>query len=214
MNNDFEEISIDDNIVEESQRKKKTGKTKICKYCKEEINAKAKVCRYCNRKQNKNGCATFILALIILFIFIPFIFGKSENENKKQQILDKSYNIGETVVFNDISIKYISSDKYISNNQFISPKEGNEFYRVEFEFENIGNSDFTISSMANWNCYADGYLVNQTWINMDDDLSGTLSAGKKMKGSLYFEIPVGSNSVILEYKNNIWIDDIIKFIVK
>ena len=214
MNNDFEDISIDDDIVEEIPRKKKTGKTKICKYCKEEINAKAKVCRYCNRKQNKNGCATFLLALIILFIFIPFIFGKSENENKKKQILDKSYNIGETVVFNDISIKYIGSDKYISDNQFISPKEGNEFYRVEFEFENIGNSDFTISSMVNWNCYADGYLVNQTWINADDDLSGTLSAGKKMKGSLYFEIPIESNSVILEYKNNVWIDDIIKFIVK
>lgn len=213
MSNDFEEIDIDDMEYEERPKKKPKGKTKICKHCKEEINAKAKVCKYCKKKQ-ESGCLVWIVAALFLLIFIPAIAGSGEKENQKQQVLNKSYVVGNSLTHEDITINYISADKYVSDNQFMQPTEGTEYYRVEFEFTNNGSSDLTISSMVNWNCYADGYLVNQTWINTDDDLSGTLSSGKKLKGALYFEIPLDAKSVELEYKNNIWLEDKIKFIVK
>lgn len=214
MSNDFEEIDIDELEIEEKPKKRKPkGKTKICKYCKEEINAKAKVCKYCHKKQG-GGCLVWIVAALFLFIFIPAIFGGNEKENQKQQVLNKDYVIGDSLTIDDIAITYISAEKYISDNEFILPTEGTEFYRVEFEFENKGSSDWSISSMVNWNCYADGYLTNQTWTNMDDDLSGTMSAGKKLKGALYFEVPLDAEEVILEYKNNIWIDETLTFIIK
>lgn len=214
MKDDFEEIDLEEIDLEEKPVKKKPkGKTKICRYCKEEIQANAKVCKHCHKKQG-GGCLVWILALLFLIIFVPAIAGGNEKENQKQQVLNKDYVVGDSLTFEDVAIKYISAEKYESDNQFIVPTNGTEFYRVEFEFENKGSSDWTISSMVNWNCYADGYLINQTWANMDDDLSGTLSAGNKLKGALYFEIPLDAKSVVLEYKNNIWIDDKIKFIVK
>lgn len=194
-------------------KNKEVKDTKLCKHCQTEISKKAKVCPNCRKKQG-GGCLGFIIAIIILFVVLPTFIGGEEKEQKKQETLSKDYVVGDTVSFDNVSIKYISADKYTTENEFLQPQEGTEYYRIEFEFENTGTDSWTISSMTNWNCYADGYSVKQCWINNDDDLSGTMSAGKKIKGALYFEIPVNAEEIVLEYKNNIWLDDILRFIVK
>ena len=47
-----------------------------------------------------------------------------------------------------------------------------------FEFENIGDSDQTISSLVSWHCYADGYAVDTSYeagADADDMIDATLS---------------------------------------
>lgn len=121
--------------------------------------------------------------------------------------------VGDIVATDDFKISYISAAEYSSDNQFIQPKDGHVFYRMEFEFENVTDSDQTVSSMLNWNCYADGYAMDQSWIG-DDGLDATLSAGKKAKGALYFEVPVDAQEITLEYDVNYFSSDKIVFVVK
>ena len=60
--------------------------------------------------------------------------------------------------------------------------------------------------------YADGYAVEQTYF--DDDLSATLSAGKKAKGAVYFEVPVNAVEVNAEYEMNYWTEEKVVFVIK
>lgn len=60
----------------------------------------------------------------------------------------------------------------------MQPKKGHIYYRMELEFENIGDSDQTISSLVSWPCYADGYAVDTSYeagADADDMIDATLS---------------------------------------
>jgi hypothetical protein len=50
-----------------------TIQTKICKYCKSEINAKAKVCPVC-RKTLNFSIARVLVAILLIFILVPFLY--------------------------------------------------------------------------------------------------------------------------------------------
>lgn len=134
------------------------------------------------------------------------------NEKQEAEAVDNTFSIGEVVETSDLKISFLSAGEYVSDNEFIQPKEGCVYYRMEFEFENISDSDQYVTSYE-WECYADSYAVDQTWIG-DDDLSATLSPGKKAKGSLYFEVPAGAQEITLEYKTNFWTEDKVVFMVK
>lgn len=123
------------------------------------------------------------------------------------------FHVGDVVETSDSKITFISAKIYQSDNEFIVPEDGNVFYRFEFEFENTGSSDLAISSLISWNCYADGYAMNQSWIG-DDVLDATISPGRKAKGAIYYEIPKNAKSIDLEYETNFWLEDKIIFIVK
>lgn len=70
--------------------------------------------------------------------------------------------------------------------------------------------------VASWdfNCYADGYDMEQSYVLEGLDLDATLSPGKKTKGSVVFEVPEDAESIILEYETNFWTENKIVFIVK
>lgn len=200
--------------------------TKLCKYCKQEIPKNAKVCPACKRKQS--GAAKWIAIAVAAVVVISVIAalgsgdsakktgtvnGEENNTNNSQSASQDSFNVGDIVETKDMRISFISAEEYVSDNQFIQPKEGNVFYRMEFEFENISSSDIILSSMLNWECYADSYAVEQPW-PQDDQLDGTLSSGKKMKGAVYFEIPQNAHSIELNYKTDLWSGGKVVFIVK
>lgn len=126
---------------------------------------------------------------------------------------ESEYKVGDIIETKYVRISYLSAEEYTSTNEFIQPKEGNVYYRMEFEFENISDSDQSVSSMIGWECYADGYSMDQSFIG-DDDLSASLSSGKKAKGALYFEVPSDAQSIVLEYNDNVWTSDKIVFVVK
>lgn len=206
--------------------------TKLCKYCKTEIPIKAKVCPNCKRGIRSFGQLFIdaVLMLIVAFIVLPILFNSCSNGNKdepkkvgttdseqsnnsNEDGQNNQFDVGDIVEAKGLRITFISAGEFTSDNQFIQPKEGNMFYRMEFEFENIGTEDNTISSMVGFECYADGYACEQKFFS-DDDISATLSSGKKVKGSVYFELPKTATSIQLEYKDNVWLDDKIVFVAK
>ena len=205
--------------------------TKICKYCKTEIPYDAKVCPQCRKKQGGGLLKKILIALgIIILLSIMFggeedeekpsdsnpkSVGTVENENEKNEdteVVDNEFSVGEIVETSNLKISYISAEEYVSDNEYMQPNDGYVYYKMEFEFENISDSDENVSS---WDfvCYADGYDMEQSYFD-EMDLDATLSPGKKTKGSVFFEVPEDSESIVLEYETNFWSEDKVVFVVK
>lgn len=209
---------------------KEVKDTKLCKHCQTEIPKKAKVCPNCRKKQGGIGKILIIIGVVMFLIGI--IGGGSDDteqpasDSNPQKVdtvevsetettvvkeVDNEFVVGDVVETSDLKISFLSVSEY--KEEYLEPKDGCVYYRMEFEFENIGDSDTTISSMMNWTCYADDYSVDQAWVG-DDQIDATLSPGKKVKGGVYFEVPSDANSVTLEYETNFWSEDKVIFIVK
>lgn len=137
----------------------------------------------------------------------------SATETEAQEEVSNVFVVGDVVETSDLRISYISASEWSSDNEFITPNEGNVYYRMEFEFENIGDSDQYVSSMGEWDCYADGYAADQSWCG-DDDINATIAPGKKAKGAVYFEVPADAQEIELNYEVNFWTEDKIVFVVK
>ena len=206
--------------------------TKLCKHCQTEIPKKAKVCPNCRKKQG--GIGKWIIVAVVAILLIGSMGGTDEdtgNDNSvnnsgtvennggsntdvnkdTEEKVDNIFSVGQYLETDDLKISYLSCEEYKSDNQFMQPKEGYVYYRLEFEFENIGENDQFVSAF-DFTGYADGYAVEQTYF--DDDLSATLSAGKKAKGAVYFEVPVNAVEVSAEYEMNYWTEEKVVFVIK
>ena len=137
----------------------------------------------------------------------------NDNSDSDEEIEPKNeFNIGDIVETSDLKISFNGAEKYTSDNEFMQPKKGNVYYKMDFEFENISDSDQYVSSW-DFKCYADGYDMEQSYMD-GADLDATLSPGKKTKGSVFFEVPKKSKEITLEYETNFWTEDKIMFVVK
>lgn len=202
--------------------------TKLCKYCQTEIPRKAKVCPNCKRKQGGIGCLGVVLLVLGVFIFIGS-FGSSMSKDKNPekvgevgtelsetgtQTIDNTFNVGDVVETDNFRITYESAGEYTNSNELLQPKDGYVYWEFKFKFENISNTDQTVSTMMDWECYADNSKADQTWIVDDNGLDGKLSAGREAEGAVYFEVPEDAESVELEYDINLWQSDKITFVGK
>lgn len=144
---------------------------------------------------------------------IHFIFEGEQNSGyvleANSTAAENAYSVGDVVESSRLKITYLSCEEYISSNQFIQPKDGYHFISCEFEFENVGNSDEFISS-GSFDCYADGVNCNASYLR-DNNLSATLSAGRKTKGTVTFEVPVDAQVVEVEFLSNYWTSNRVVF---
>ena len=125
---------------------------------------------------------------------------------------DGALSVGESVQGSNVTITYLSSGTWESDNMFVVPRDGYHFVSVELEFENTGSSDKSVSSFS-FDCYADGISCDQSFYR-DDDLSATISAGRKAKGTVTFEVPDNASVIEVEYVDNVWTSDRIVFTVQ
>ena len=190
-----------------------------------------------NEKKGKGiaGVITCSVAIVIIFFWVFVISAASLDGNntesskttltstevntttEKTTSKDKStkkYAVGEIYEDSSVAIKYASlDDDFKGYNKYANVKSGYKVIKAEFEFENTGSSDFLASSY-NFNCYADGYDCEKFYSVDDSSFTSTLSAGKKAKGSVYFQVPQNSKEITLEYETNYWTDSKVRFVVK
>ena len=123
------------------------------------------------------------------------------------------YSVGDIIENNGLRISYISADKYVEPNIYLQPSPGNMYYKFSFTIENISNSDKSINS---FDCYADDVKAQSVLIGDDSTslLLVTLSPGRKVTGSVYYEIPKNSSRIELEYEIDYWTDKKIVFVGK
>lgn len=205
--------------------------TKICKHCQSEIPAKAKVCPNCRKKQGGMGCLGVILLvvgiLIFLFAFIGMMGGSGSKDKNLQKVGEAEsgdsteteepsnvFQVGDLVETDNFRITYESASEYEPDNEFLQAKDGYTYWEFKFKFENISDTDQTVSTLMDWECYADNSKVDQSWIEADNGLDATLSAGREAEGAVYFEVPTDAESIELEYDINFWQSDKIIFVGK
>lgn len=147
---------------------------------------------------------------------IKFIYEGEKDSGYVQKLnavpTEGAYNVGDVVESSRLKITYLSCEEYISDNMFAEPSDGCHYISCEFEFENIGTSDEYISSF-NFDCYADGRNCNACYIR-EDDLNATLSAGRKVIGTVTFEVPTNAEIVEVEYLSNYWTSNRVVFDAK
>lgn len=138
----------------------------------------------------------------------------SDTKQQETEEVSNVFQIGDVVETENFKITFVSAGAYESDNEFLQPKDGCEYWQFEFRFENISDTDQAVSSMMDWECYADNAKADQTWIGNDNGLDATLSAGRETQGTIYFEVPKDVQSVELEYDINFWQSDKIVFVGK
>lgn len=147
---------------------------------------------------------------------IKFIFEGEKDSGYVQQLnttpTEGAYKVGDVVTSNRLNITYLSCEEYVSDNMFVVPAEGYRFVTCEFEFENVGTSDEFVSSFE-FDCYADGLNCKGVYIR-DDELSATLSAGRKTKGTVTFEVPIDAEVIEVEFLSNYWTSNRVVFTVE
>lgn len=148
---------------------------------------------------------------------IKFVYEGTKDSGYKPVINNKptegAYHVGDVVESSKLKITYLSCKEYVSDNMFIQPKEGYRFVTCEFEFENLGKSDEFISSY-DFDCYADGSSCTESSYIREDALSATISSGRKAKGTVTFEIPIGAEVIEVEYLSNYWTSNRVVFTVE
>lgn len=218
------------------------NETKKCKYCQTDIPKKAKVCPNCKKKQGGGVAKWIVIVVVVIFALAAASGGSGDDKDKNPQKVSETTNenvqqatesttqigtkeaatqevsnvfhAGDVIETEDFKISFLSSAEYVSDNQFLQPKDGYVYWLFEFSFENISSTDQTVSSLIDWECYADNSKVDQTWIGDDNGLDATLSSGRTTKGTIYFEVPKDAQTIELEYKVNYWNSDKIIFVGK
>lgn len=115
---------------------------------------------------------------------------------------ENAFKVGDIVESKKLNISYLSCGEYVSDNQFIQPKEDYHFIYCEFEVENISDSD-TYISYYDFDCFADGKSCEANY-SRDDALSATISAGRKAKGTVTFEVPIDAEVIEVECLLDYW----------
>lgn len=132
-------------------------------------------------------------------------------EEKTEAAKDNHFKVGDIVETDNLKMTYLSCEQFTGYSEFSAPKDGYVIYRMEFEVENISDTD-QYASVYDFECFADDYAMDAHY--EEDDLSASLSAGKKAKGAVYFEVPEDAQSATLEYETNFWTENKIIFIIK
>lgn len=140
---------------------------------------------------------------------------KVEKEIEKQETEKLIYNVGDVFEDRDIKMTYLNAYEFTDFNDFNQPKDGYIVICAEFEVENISDSDQTVM-YTDFNGYADGYEVEQSYSpeGTGMDFSLNLSAGRKGKGIVAFEVPIDSQEIQIEFSPNMFSDDKVIFSYK
>nr|DAL49371.1 MAG TPA_asm: protein of unknown function (DUF5067) [Caudoviricetes sp.] len=189
------------------------------------------VCAIIALTQKGKGHGTAIAGLIcsivaiIIFIFASLVFDGSDSDKPKKvensrdtesvdnatEASEEFFKVGDTVETEDLRITFLKAEPF--KNEYDEAAKGNEYYKFEFEFINISDSDQYISS-TDFNCYADGYDCEMTYADEGKALDSTLSTGKKTKGIVCFEVPKNFKDISLEYETDFWDESKVCFEVK
>lgn len=210
-------------------------KTKKCKHCQTDIPFKAKVCPNCRKKQKPSGCLTALIVFFVLCI-IGAVGGSNSYSNtdtdntavetstteantteaSTTETEEKTeFEMGEPATYNDVTVSF---DQVLETegSELNVPSDGKTFVLVYFLFENNSDEEITISSIANFDAYFDGYSTSMSLTALLEDtstnqLDGTIAPGKKLEGVIGYEAPIDYKELEIHFSPSFWSSDNIVF---
>ena len=145
---------------------------------------------------------------------VKFIFEGEKDSGlvfeKESGVTESAFHVGDIIETKKLRIVYNKADEYVSDNMFLQAPDGKKYVYIELEVENLSESDQNISFYS-FNCYADGNACDG-YYGMDDLLSADISAGRKAKGTIAFEVPENAKTIEFEFEDNFWTESKIVFL--
>ena len=155
-----------------------------------------------------------ILSIIITGILISSVFVGCGNEKpqkvdaqkqeQKQENKTETFKIGDTVKTKNFNITVNKVDTS-NGGDFIKPKDGKEFLKVDITVENISDQSQSVSSVMMFKVVdKDGRSYDQAFTeNQNGQLDGEVGAGRKMTGEYIVEMPKGATGLQLEFDSSL-----------
>lgn len=138
----------------------------------------------------------------------------STTENKPEEKTPEFFKLGETVETRKIKAT-ITELKKSEGDEFNKPEEGNEFVLLKMTIENISeDQELTISSMLSFSAYVDDEALDESFsaiLEGDKTMDGTIAPGKKLSGTLAYEVPKDWKEIEIHFEPEAWRDIKIKW---
>lgn len=186
--------------------------------------------KMCTRKACRNQITkkarSRVAATIIFVILIAMAVTACGNNvpannagNSQTQTTGKdgneAFGIGEVAETKNIKVSMVSVTES-TGSEFNKPADGNVFVLCEFEITNDSDSELSISSMLSFTAYCDDYACSYSLGALmekgnSNQLDGTVAAGKKFKGVIGYEVPVGWEKLEVHFTPDIWSQDTLVF---
>lgn len=201
-----------------------------CKTCGADIAKSAKACPSCGAKQKKVSVA-LIIGIVVLALVVIGIAGGDGDEGPSQvgsvgdtpssnsqgtsqssgqsSVTDVPdvFQVGDIVALNDVNVTLLGVTES-AGQQFLAPTDGNVFVLFEFDIDNQSDSEIAISSMLSFEAYFDDYAasisISAISASGQNQLDGSVAAGKKMTGVVGYEAPADWSEAEVRFTPNFW----------
>lgn len=202
-----------------------------CKVCKQQIASSAKVCPHCGAKNKKKKPVwAIIIGAIVLVIVIGVASGGNEpvkvgddftqnnSTGSNDQDTKNTFGIGEVVELKDVQAVLVGVTES-AGSSFNTPGDGNVYVLCEFEITNNSKEDVVVSSVLSFNAYCDDYVCAYSigaLLEKGDknQLDGTVTAGKKIRGVIGYEVPENWEELEIQFTPDFWSGKEIVFTAK
>ncbi|MBO3312873.1 DUF4352 domain-containing protein [Clostridium perfringens] len=123
-------------------------------------------------------------------------------EQQEQQV--ETFKVGDTIQTKDFKIT-VNKVETSEGGEFVKPKDGNEFIKVDITIENTSKEEQNVSSMIMFKVVdKDGRSYNQAIVeDQNGQLDGKVAPGRKMTGEYVVEVPKGATGLQLEFDSSL-----------
>ncbi len=188
------------------------------------------------KKKKKKRLIIFgVIAAVIVVIIIASSGGSSSDDKNKVESVngasqtqstdsksDESTTSGNQkiaagqaiTIDNELKISYLECNtNFKKYNEYLAPSKGKKVISATFKIENVSDTDQYIDTI---NCYADDKKCDEFYgvDDYDNPFFDSISAGRNIEGTVYFEVPSNAKEVELEFESDFWTSEKVAFVVK
>ncbi|ACQ69855.1 MULTISPECIES: DUF4352 domain-containing protein [Exiguobacterium] len=157
--------------------------------------------------------AIILIGLIVIGMLLPSDeesntgskVGEADATEAEADVNDTIFKVGDVVDLNGVLLT-VKDATYIPASEYSQPENGKV---LQMNVEVVNNTeDSTFVDSSNFNLYdADGNALD-FYYGLDGlDISGDLNKGKKLQGTLTFDVPEGSNYEMIFEPTFSWTDE-------
>ena len=174
----------------------------------------------------------FIVLVIIIVIGIIGSGGEEDTPQKvAEEVTQTTSNTEEVVTVDESTEEFFYMGDVVETNKvraiitgaersegsdFNKPADGHEFIIVNMTIENISDEEINVSSLLSFDAYVDDVVLNENFgamMEAGQTMDGTIAPGKKLVGSLGYEVPKDWKTLEIHFEPDVWDDVKIKWII-
>lgn len=159
----------------------------------------------------KKGLVVLLSAIVISSAFIGCgsdapkkVEDQKQEQQEQQENKVETFKIGDTIQTKDFKIT-VNKVETSEGGEFVKPKDGNEFIKVDITIENTSKEEQNVSSMIMFKVVdKDGRSYNQAIVeDQNGQLDGKVGPGRKLTGEYVVEVPKGATGLQLEFDSSL-----------